>query len=138
MTSKGGKIPSGSKVSAGSKVSSGKSEQGSSTELGMSYWELQLETMNRKQLRKKAKGMDLSTSGSKDQLKNRIKKELMKEKPIDETTALKNIPEGSITTAHFEEEDFQVSIVDKDIEPHIEAKTERLGEGVYSLKKFYL
>lgn len=89
MTSKGGKIPSGSKVSVGSKVSSGQSEKASSSsQVGMSYWELQIEAMSREQLRKKAKGMDLSTSGSKDQLKNRIRKELIKEKPVKDQTPL--------------------------------------------------
>ena len=60
MVSKGGKISSGSKASTGSKVSVG--SKGSVVKANMdlvlnkiSYWELQLEAMNRKQLRKKAK-----------------------------------------------------------------------------------
>jgi len=123
MASKGTKIPSGGKVSSGSKVSVGKSEQGSDSNKSssISYWELQLKAMNRKQLRKKAKELNLSPSGTPKQLRNRIKEKLENEvqepkinasKDIDRVS-VENIDENSLITVADTQAGKEFVIIDR-------------------------
>jgi hypothetical protein len=136
MVTKGGKISSGAKYKAGSKVKVGKKEQlGKSDSRQLSYWELQVETMTQKQLRKKAKELGLKTGGSKKQLQNRIKKDLKKDQRIDENAVLSVDDQGSITAVHYQEPGFQVDIIDQDIEPHKDASVDRLDQGMYAINQ---
>ncbi len=135
MTSKGGRIPSGSSNPSGSRVASGSKFNSGKNEQRISYWELQVESMKRSQLREKAKELGLSPSGNPRTLKNRIKKELKKDQKIGDNAVLSVSDQGSITAAHFEEKDFNVDIIDHDLEAHKDASVERLGEGMYAVNQ---
>lgn len=61
----------------------------------------------------------------------------VKQKKLGEVNPnLKNLPSGdSITTADFESEDYNVSIIDHDVEPHGKVIIDDLGTGVYRIQQ---
>jgi len=111
-------------------IQSGKHEQQQ-----MSHWEIQVQAMTQKQLREKANELGISATGNKQVLRNRLKKELKKDQDIGDNAVLSVNDQGSITAANFQEKDFQVGIVDHDIEPHKDANIDRLGEGMYAINQ---
>jgi hypothetical protein len=94
-----------------------------------------LKEMSLAELRIIAKRYDVKSGGiKKETLIRRLK---VKQKKLQEVNPnLQNLPSGeSITTADFEEEDYHVSIIDHDVEPHGKVVIDDLGTGIYRIQQ---